>query len=558
MNLNERINWTTPVLVRSKTSETGFLWERKWIIPDDLRQEFISFWKQNLSSMVGRGFSFIENFSGKSILFERALNVNGFSAIGNKTNREVKNIDDVSVLSTTGLKKISYTLKDDSGLRPWQKDVVPQLVAAINEWGGAIDGSEMGVGKSYSAVAVAREIGLKIGVVCPKAVIQQWKTVITSHFKLSYEFVINYEQLKSGKHEKIAVWERIDKLSKRKRFKWTVDKNTLIIFDEAHKLKTGGSQNSEMATSAKAARYKILCCTGTVATNPLELKTIGYIIGLYKPGKWLTFMREMECVGGRSGHEFSGNPKILQYLRNELYLKRGARLTKDTIPNFPESEIICEPYTVEEDVAGKINNVYSQLEASLGALDAKAISDIEYESSALTMQLRARQKCELLKVPLLVDLATDALEEGNSVAIFVNFSETLITLSKQLKTNCIVWGENTADERTKYLEDFQSNKTNIILINIAAGGTGVNLHDIHGGHPRTALISPSHEPMHMKQALGRVWRDGAKTKSIQRIVFAGGTIEEKVCASLKIKINNMDLINDGDLDPFGIKFKRKK
>jgi hypothetical protein len=51
----------------------------------------------------------------------------------------------------------------------------------------------------------------------------------------------------------------------------------------------------------------------------------------------------------------------------------------------------------------------------------------------------------------------------------------------------------------------------------------------------------------MKQALGRVHRAGGKSKSLQRIVFTAGTVEEKACDAIRRKIANFDLINDGDL-----------
>ncbi len=52
----------------------------------------------------------------------------------------------------------------------------------------------------------------------------------------------------------------------------------------------------------------------------------------------------------------------------------------------------------------------------------------------------------------------------------------------------------------------------------------------------------------MRQSTGGVWRDSAKSKSIQKIVFVANTVEEKVCESVKRKLDNMDLLNDGDLD----------
>jgi hypothetical protein len=51
----------------------------------------------------------------------------------------------------------------------------------------------------------------------------------------------------------------------------------------------------------------------------------------------------------------------------------------------------------------------------------------------------------------------------------------------------------------------------------------------------------------MRQVTGRVWRESSKTKSVQKIVFVAGTVEERVCESVKEKLENLDILNDGDL-----------
>jgi len=61
------------------------------------------------------------------------------------------------------------------------------------------------------------------------------------------------------------------------------------------------------------------------------------------------------------------------------------------------------------------------------------------------------------------------------------------------------------------------------------------------------LISPSYSAVLMRQALGRVWRDSSKSKSVQKIIFAAKTIEVEVCKSVNQKLDNLDLLNDGDL-----------
>ena len=116
-----------------------------------------------------------------------------------------------------------------------------------------------------------------------------------------------------------------------------------------------------------------------------------------------------------------------------------------------------------------------------------------------------------------------------------------------METNCVVWGENKGTERDDNIAEFQADKKRIIIVNIKAGGAGLSLHDLNGNYPRIALISPSPSAVDLRQALGRVWRDGGKTKSLQKIVFVANTVEEEVCEKVKIKLQALDTINDGDV-----------
>jgi superfamily II DNA or RNA helicase len=134
-----------------------------------------------------------------------------------------------------------------------------------------------------------------------------------------------------------------------------------------------------------------------------------------------------------------------------------------------------------------------------------------------------------------------------SVVVFLNFTETINAISDRLNTRCIFDGKTSDKVRQQNVDDFQSDKSRIILVNISSGGAGLSLHDINGKYPRLSLISPSYSAVLMRQSTGRVWRDSAKSKSIQKIVFVDNTIEENVCKNVKSKLNNLDLLNDGDL-----------
>tara|TARA_E500000331_G_scaffold270821_1_gene262419 strand:+ start:129 stop:392 length:264 start_codon:yes stop_codon:yes gene_type:complete len=82
-----------------------------------------------------------------------------------------------------------------------------------------------------------------------------------------------------------------------------------------------------------------------------------------------------------------------------------------------------------------------------------------------------------------------------------------------------------------------------------AGGTGLSLHDETGEYPRVSLISPSFSAIDLRQCLGRVHRATGKSPSIQKIVFASGTVEMRVCKLVRAKLNNLDLINDDEMNP---------
>jgi len=169
------------------------------------------------------------------------------------------------------------------------------------------------------------------------------------------------------------------------------------------------------------------------------------------------------------------------------------------------------------------------------------------KASELTAIIRARQQIELVKVPLFIDMIEEGLENGMSVVVFLNFTETIQSIAKRLKTNCIFDGKVKDDIRQQNVDDFQSGKERLILVNIASGGAGLSLHDIHGMNPRLTLISPTYSAVLMRQSTGRVWRENSKSKSIQKIVFVAGTVEVKVCDNVREKLKNLDLLNDGDL-----------
>ena len=130
-----------------------------------------------------------------------------------------------------------------------------------------------------------------------------------------------------------------------------------------------------------------------------------------------------------------------------------------------------------------------------------------------------------------------------------------------MKVDCIIKGGQTMEERDNMIKDFQSNKKKVIIVMQQAGGVGISLHDIHGGHPRMSIISPSWSGQEMRQTLGRIHRAGSKTPAIQKIVYVAKTYEEQLCKIIKQKLRNIDALNDGDLSEYKleeVQYEEKK
>jgi len=534
------IQWSDPYQWENKDGE--LMWRRMWKIPNDYRTPFFTFWNTAKYNLWSQGFS-ISKIDADWYLYETKTGVENFVEINGEKPPTPPEPEQFWLPP--------YKVKNESGLRPWQVEAVSKLVTAINTTGCAIDGSDVGVGKTYTACGVARELGMKILVICPKAVITPWNVVIKDHFKLKNDLVgvINYDQIRIGKTDSPFASYIENRKTHKKKFTWKIPKNTLIVWDESQKLKNWTTKNSKTCMEALKQNYKMLFCSATNATNPLELRTVGTCLQLFKNSTaYYQWCYEHGVSKGRYGLEFTKDTtlrqKVLKKLHTDIFVNRGVRLSRDTIPNFPASEIIADCYNMDDVDVNKINTAHASMKKELAKLAKLSKSD---KTSELTAILRARQQIELVKVPLFIDMIEEGLENGMSIVVFVNFTETLQALAKRLNILCIFDGKTKDSVRQQSVEDFQSGKEKVILVNIQSGGAGLSLHDIHGLNPRMALISPSYSAVLMRQATGRVWRENAKSKSIQKIVFVANTVEEQVCDTVKEKLKNLDLLNDGDL-----------
>jgi hypothetical protein len=318
-----------------------------------------------------------------------------------------------------------------------------------------------------------------------------------------------------------------------------------------------------MLIAAKRQGKLVLGLSATAATGPLKMNALGYLLGLHGGGN--DFYRWARSLGCRKPPFEPGfkwmvseerQREIMRDINAKIIPARGVRVRTSDIPNFPTRTISAECYDIENPE--KIDALYAEMASPLYELESRMAADVAPDSG-ITKQLRARQRLELLKVPLALELGADYKEKGFSVAYFCNFSATIDALARRLHTDCIIDGRpEHAKHRNVMVNSFQANRDRDIILNCEAGGVSIGLQDLYGEHPRIGIVFPNFSAEGMRQVFGRLPRDGSKSHSHYRVLFAAGTCETGIARALRAKSNNLDCLNDADMMPENFRLTKQK
>lgn len=415
------------------------------------------------------------------------------------------------------------------------------LIFAFENSNIIIDASDTGTGKTYCSLAICKQFGLKPIIVCPKSVIQNWKEV-SEYFDIEPETIINYEKVINAsfftKNEETYPFVIFNK--DEKTYEWILQPYHIVILDEVHRCKNGNTLHSKLLNSLRGVKNKVIMLSATLADKIKLFKNFGYIMNFYTdPSKFTFWIKKLMKEQKSEDDSLTLNKKLFPYYGGRMKIK-------DLGDMFPKNDIRAKCYKMNN--ADKIAEQYKIIEDAYHDIKEKAES-CQY---LLPLIIRARQAIELLKVPTFIQLIQENIVNGKSSVVFVNYNETLRTIANELNVNCLVHGEQNIEERNQNIKDFQLNKKTTIILNIKAGSAGISLHDLHGSHQRVSIISPTWSAQDFIQSIGRIHRAGAKSDSIQKIVFCEGTIEEFICDTLKYKLENLSKLNDGDLDTYKI------
>lgn len=457
-------------------------------------------------------------------------------------------------------------------LREYQNDAYFTLLRAIqNGMMFVTDGSDAGLGKTWNALEVVKQLGWNFGVVCPSNVVTKWtNTAVDMPFQLEPEFVHSYDALRAGRTDYVSRENFIYRKKKCTRFTWNTCDKVIIIFDEIHMCSAADSLNAKLLKAAiDDPNILIMGASATVANSPLELRTIGYGLGLHKYDDWFQWCKKMGCrpgpfgglifnTGMVSGRAPTPNQvrarRKLTEIHHHIYPARGARIEKsrpEIQAQLPENLIMADTVDLADEDDPRLVDALLAIDAKEMADEEKALEK-EMSVSDLTLNTRARQRTELLKLPAFFDKILELRATGNSVIVFLNYSESIRLLhewlTKKKETTVLFVGGLARPQQDEVKLSFQRNAARVIICQTEAGSASIDLDDTDGNFPRCSLISPGYSARQLIQALGRPHRGPTtKSKIMQWILFAAATVEERACRIVQHKLNNIALINDGDL-----------
>lgn len=405
---------------------------------------------------------------------------------------------------------------------PYQAESAGRLIKSLVKYNSAADLSDTGTGKTVVAITVAKCVGLRPFVVCPRVVIHEWKR----HFDLmeTEGDAINYELVLRNRWGK---WRNNHK----KFFEWDLPGDSLLIFDEAHRGKSYKSQTSVVMASAAKVEIPTLFASATLAESPKDMRAVGYALKLHNGGGydstgWAIFEAWMLNSGMKrgyfGGYEFSKAWDPVEFRGS--FEDRVSRVRKEDLPEMFRNNLI---QTIE--------------------FDTEVPDPVGDFPNPLVRYLEERRLTERAIVEIVCDYALELVEAGHSVPLFWNFQDTCEQAAKILKCPFIN-GTVKDEDRKRHIELFQSGKTRLLSCTHDTMGISVSLHDTHGDFPRIPLISPPLDARKLIQTLGRCHRSGAMSDIVQKIFFSANGPDKRIHRKVSKKVHNIESINDGDLN----------
>lgn len=486
----------------------------------------------------------------------------------------------------------------DSTLKGFQQQTVRLATDAYRRGEkGFLLGDQTGTGKTWSGLGIIKQLKpTRALIVVPnQGIAQQWKEAAESSFNLSLRTDTPESSSDAGLF--VMTYAKLRDLRKEGKVGQPYGPHAggfdLCIFDEAHqqamKVRQGGQTARLVQDVASASKFSVYS-TATPFERPQDAQYLG-AVGLW-PRRRDAFKNwaaehgvrwDVETIYARGGirREVS-KPKFIGTGKGKLHdmLRIRAALLGEGKGVFNELKI-DQPMTTEFSTIPTEGGPFGeQVGKALKALDSLPPGGI---FAAARVNL-AKRLLDYVKLDAAVGDALAAAKEGKRVAVFVSNKspfqfglpddvqeiEGLGAVAQQIRqafrgagltgslpspTEYLAnklreqLGEKAVEEytgdvsdakRARIKKDFQQGKLQAIVASIAAGGTGLSLHDTTGNAPRHQVnIGLPWSGKDFFQLIGRTYREGTASPVTQHFLLANDPYEQRLAQIVAGKAESM-------------------
>jgi superfamily II DNA or RNA helicase len=429
-------------------------------------------------------------------------------------------------------------------LRDYQRQGLAWLQHLRELGAGGVLADDMGLGKTLQAIAhiVAEKEAGRLD--CPAVVVTltslvgNWRREI-ARFAPYLEVLVLHG---AGRHRLFSRMAHADVVVTtypalvRDAEKWAGRELHLALLDEAQAIKNPKSQAHE-AVMGLEARHRV-CLSGTPVENSLsELWSLFEFInpGLLGDAEWFAhrYTRPIER---------EGRAERLGQLRAQVAPFVLRRMKEEVARELPPKTEIVRPV----ELKGPQRDLYEGLRLAGHAEVRRAIADKGLGASTITILdalMKLRQVCcdprllpnglasqvhESAKYELLLELVTQQRAAGRRMLVFSQFASMLALIARGLQTLEVPFSVLTGatQNRERPIDDFQSGRTDVFLISLKAGGTGLNLTTAD----TVIHYDPWWNPAVQAQATDRAYRIGQKKPVFVYNLIVAGSVEERMLA----------------------------
>lgn len=431
-----------------------------------------------------------------------------------------------------------------------------------------------GAGKTFCQLVVWRWLNIRgnVGnllVICPRSAFEAWSAEPGLSFTQPPQAqTFGFEPIQPRTEILISNYEQLENDQKLGRLRrWVLDNQSLIVLDEAHRLKGG----------AGSVRWR--ACRELVADAP----RVDLLTGTPMPQSFEDLRNLLALSWSEIPRSFFSDARLQSLKRGSMFVR-----TTKTELNLPDLKIVEErlpPGRIQEQIYSALRRMYvgqfslsSADESALGrrgravmsliaaATNPGLLMGLSVEDSYLNLQWPPRevQSSEKLMnvlasyaenemppkyqwVSRFVDVAS---RENRKVLVWSTFVGNLRALQRLLAPYdpVMIHGATPLDDREREIQRFRNDPScSVLITNPQTLGEGISLHQVcHDA----VYVDRSYNAGLYLQSIDRIHRLGLSPEQETRVFLLSteGTIDQRVSLRLEAKIRRLAAaMDDSDL-----------